>query len=105
MFIDWVPAREKYFVRDLLPLYIEGDCGKETETFIKGHISSCEECGELYELMKEPIELGSAENEEVVLLETEEKRFQQRYYGLLLIKAACWFGAVFIAMLIIKLLI
>ncbi|KAA6453696.1 anti-sigma factor [Bacillus atrophaeus] len=93
-----------YLVRDLLPLYIEGDCGKETETFIKRHISNCEECGELYELMKEPIELES-ENEEVILLETEEKRFQQRYYGLLLIKAACWFGAVFIAMLIIKLLI
>lgn len=35
----------------------------------------------------------------------EEMRFKQRYYGLLLVKAACWFGAAVALMLIIKLLI
>ncbi|MCY9410376.1 anti-sigma factor, partial [Bacillus inaquosorum] len=35
----------------------------------------------------------------------EEIRFKQRYYGLLIVKAACWFGAAVAVMLIIKLLI
>ncbi|MCI3987226.1 anti-sigma factor, partial [Bacillus vallismortis] len=41
---------------------------------------------------------------EAFLLE-EEMRFKQRYYGLLIVKAACWFGAAVAVMLIIKLLI
>ena len=48
-------------VRDLLPLYIEGDCETETERFISRHLESCGKCESLYHMMKEPIDLGSPE--------------------------------------------
>lgn len=38
-------------VADLLPRYIDKKCTKETNEFIKEHISSCEDCRELYEAM------------------------------------------------------
>lgn len=47
-------------VRDLLPLYIEGDCETETERFISRHFESCGKCESLYHMMKEPLEIGRA---------------------------------------------
>ncbi|MEC1526913.1 zf-HC2 domain-containing protein [Bacillus spizizenii] len=94
-----------FLVRDLLPLYLEGDCKRETEHVIKEHIKTCSSCREMYDMMAEPFELeGGQAVVEAFLLE-EEMRFKQRYYGLLLVKAACWFGAAVAVMLIIKLLI
>lgn len=49
------------------------------------------------------IEGGQAVEE--AFLPEEEMRFKQRYYGLLIVKAACWFGAAVAVMLIVKLLI
>ena len=82
-------------VRDLLPLYIEGDCETETERFISRHLESCGKCESLYHMMKEPLDLGSPEMKEPACYAEEERRFKERYYGKLLIKAACLFGAVF----------
>ncbi|KXZ22032.1 zf-HC2 domain-containing protein [Bacillus nakamurai] len=92
-------------VRDLLPLYIEGDCQKETERFMARHLEECEECGELYRLMKEPLELGAVRITEQAWYEEEESRFRQKYYGVMLTKAACLFGAVFMIMLLVNLLL
>ena len=39
-------------VRDLLPLYVEGLVGAETEDFIREHLSSCEGCRNEHESMK-----------------------------------------------------
>ncbi|WP_045506344.1 anti-sigma factor family protein [Bacillus amyloliquefaciens] len=94
-----------YLVRDLLPLYIEGDCEKETERYISRHLEACTECGSLYHMMKEPLDLGSVEMKASACYEEEERRFRERYYGKLLTKAACLFGAVFLIMLALKLLI
>ncbi|APA02532.1 MULTISPECIES: anti-sigma factor family protein [Bacillus] len=92
-------------VRDLLPLYIEGDCETETERFISRHLESCGKCGSLYHMMKEPLDLGSPEMKAPPCYAEEERRFKERYYGKLLIKAAGLFGAVFFIMLILKMLI
>ena len=39
-------------VRDLLPSYIDGLTSKETNEFIKKHISECSDCSIVYENMK-----------------------------------------------------
>ncbi|AUS13696.1 MULTISPECIES: anti-sigma factor [Bacillus] len=94
-----------FLVRDLLPLYLEGDCKRETEHIIEEHLKICSNCKDMYDTMAEPFELESEQAVEEAFLPEEEMRFKQRYYGLLIIKAACWFGAAFAVMLIIKLLI
>ncbi|MGF7533348.1 zf-HC2 domain-containing protein [Bacillus mexicanus] len=94
-----------FLVRDLLPLYLEGDCNKETEHVVEEHLKTCSRCKEMYDLMAEPFELESEQVVDEVFLPEEERRFKQRYYGLQIVKAACWFGAAVALMLIIKLLI
>ncbi|MEC1633316.1 zf-HC2 domain-containing protein [Bacillus mojavensis] len=94
-----------FLVRDLLPLYIEGDCKKGTENFIEEHMNTCGSCRDMHKQMSEPFEFKDEQTPQDALLPEEEIRFKQRYYGLLIIKAALWFGAVFAVMLIIKLLI
>ncbi|MED0772912.1 zf-HC2 domain-containing protein [Bacillus siamensis] len=91
-------------VRDLLPLYIEGDCETETERYIFRHLDTCGECKRVYHMMKEPLDFGEAEMKAPDGYEDEERRFQERYYGRLLTNAACMFGAVFLIMLALKLL-
>ncbi|MCY7782876.1 MULTISPECIES: anti-sigma factor family protein [unclassified Bacillus (in: firmicutes)] len=94
-----------FLVRDLLPLYLEGDCRKETEHIIEEHLKSCSSCREMFDMMSEPFELEGEQAVEETFLPEEELRFKQRYYGLLIVKAACGFGAAVAVMLIIKLLI
>ncbi|MFK3892756.1 anti-SigP sigma factor SigQ [Bacillus subtilis] len=94
-----------FLVRDLLPLYLEGDCKRETEHVIEEHLKMCSSCKDMYDTMDEPFELESEQAVEEAFLPEEELRFKQRYYGLLIMKAACWFGAAVAMMLIIKLLI
>ncbi|MEC0377419.1 anti-SigP sigma factor SigQ [Bacillus subtilis] len=94
-----------FLVRDLLPLYLEGDCKRETEHVIEAHLKMCSSCRDMYDTMAEPFELESEQAVEEAFLPEEELRFKQRYYGLLIMKAACWFGAAVAVMLITKLLI
>ncbi|MED3386840.1 anti-SigP sigma factor SigQ [Bacillus subtilis] len=94
-----------FLVRDLLPLYLEGDCKRETEHVIEEHLKMCSSCRDMYDTMAEPFELESEQAVEEAYLPEEELRFKQRYYGLLIMKAACWFGVAVAMMLIIKLLI
>ncbi|KJJ42386.1 anti-sigma factor [Bacillus subtilis] len=94
-----------FLVRDLLPLYLEGDCKRQTEHVIEGHLKTCGSCREMYDLMAEPFELEGGQAVEEAFLPEEEMRFKQRYYGWLIVKAACWFGAAVAVMLMIKLLI
>ncbi|QYX44986.1 zf-HC2 domain-containing protein [Bacillus inaquosorum] len=94
-----------FLVRDLLPLYLEGDCKRETEHVIEEHLKTCSSCREMFDMMAEPFEFEGEQAVEENFLPEEETRFKQRYYGLLIVKAACWFGAAVAVMLIIKLLI
>ncbi|MEC1105716.1 anti-sigma factor [Bacillus velezensis] len=92
-------------VRDLLPLYIEGDCETETKRFFPAILKHAVSAGVYIHMMKEPFDIGSPEMKAPACYAEEERRFKKRYYGKLLIKAACLFGAVFLIMLVLKLLI
>ena len=46
---------ECYIVQDLLPLYIDHACSKQTTEDIEGHLQSCESCTKLYEEMSSDI--------------------------------------------------
>ena len=52
---------EKYnecdIVLELLPLYIEQRTCKESNIYIENHLEICEECKEVYRLMKEDVSL------------------------------------------------
>ncbi len=39
-------------IRDLIPLYIDDCCSKESANIVKEHIDRCPQCKELYENMK-----------------------------------------------------
>ncbi|MBR5136809.1 MAG: zf-HC2 domain-containing protein [Clostridia bacterium] len=41
-------------VKDLIPLYIDGCCSSESAKTVEDHISKCQECRELLEIMKTP---------------------------------------------------
>ena len=42
---------------DLLPVYIDGKAGRETEKFIKEHLNNCLQCRELYNAMIKDIKV------------------------------------------------
>ena len=46
---------ECYIVQDLLPLYIDHTCSKQTTEDMEGHLQSCESCKKLYEEMNSNI--------------------------------------------------
>ena len=41
-------------IKDLIPLYIDGCCSKESENIVKEHLEFCNNCKEIYENMKAP---------------------------------------------------
>ena len=43
-------------IRDLIPLYIDGCCSKESEEEIKSHLAQCNDCRTVFEEMNAPIE-------------------------------------------------
>lgn len=44
-------------IKDLIPLYIDDCCSKESAEAVKEHMKSCTECRTLYENMKTPAEI------------------------------------------------
>lgn len=44
-------------IKDLIPLYIDACCSKESADIVKEHIKFCPECSALYESMNTPSEL------------------------------------------------
>lgn len=51
-------------VRDLLPLYCEGECSPETVQAVAEHIASCQECRVCWERMSRPLETPPPEEPE-----------------------------------------
>ena len=45
-------------INDLIPLYIDGCCSKESDIVVEEHIRTCSECAKLVEDMKEPTEMA-----------------------------------------------
>lgn len=54
-----------HIVRDLLPSYVEGLTEKETSEEIREHLSECEKCEKIYNLMVQGEEIKEAENKEL----------------------------------------
>ncbi|WP_019155774.1 anti-sigma factor family protein [Robertmurraya massiliosenegalensis] len=83
-------------VRDLLPLYVEGDCSPVTNKLVKNHLQSCKECRELYDLMKTPIEIDPAvpDDESEVVVDNQRKLWK-KYYGRLIMKGSLLFVGVY----------
>ena len=54
-------------VKDLIPLYIDGCCSKESETLVKEHLSVCKPCRKLFEDMQTPPETVAVSNVPVKL--------------------------------------
>lgn len=50
-------------ISDLMPLYVDGVCTKETCEFIEEHISQCETCKNVFENMKTDLTLMNIEEE------------------------------------------
>lgn len=44
-------------IKDLIPLYIDGCCSKESERVVEEHLKDCSECKKLFEEMKEPTDI------------------------------------------------
>ncbi len=42
-------------VRDLLPIYMDGNASKESKEIVEKHIASCPECKEMYNAMSKEI--------------------------------------------------
>lgn len=50
-------------IRDLLPLYIEKLTSDESNEIIEEHLSSCDDCKQIYEQMNAPVEAEQAQNQ------------------------------------------
>lgn len=52
-------------ISDLMPLYVDGVCTKETCEFIEEHISQCETCKNVFENMKTDLTIMNIEEENI----------------------------------------
>ncbi|WP_100372323.1 anti-sigma factor family protein [Bacillus sp. FJAT-45037] len=94
-----------HLVRDLLPLYVEGDCSDRTNQLIKEHLTTCRECHELHELMEEPIHLPIEDKEEMIAQKPiESTLFWKKYYGELLWRGIGLFLMIYVVVVLITLL-
>ncbi|MFC0470695.1 zf-HC2 domain-containing protein [Halalkalibacter kiskunsagensis] len=91
-------------IRDLLPLYVEGDCSKDTSLMVKEHLESCSDCGELYELMKSPIDIKVID-QPVATGSKDGIELWKKYYGRLILKGTGLFLCVYIAVVMLILLL
>ncbi|OIJ20775.1 hypothetical protein BKP45_08225 [Anaerobacillus alkalidiazotrophicus] len=92
-------------IRDLLPLYIEGDCSQNTNKVVADHLEGCSNCRELYELMKSPIEIKVIDQPVTTESQVKNNELWKRYYGRLILKGAGLFFFVYITIVILMALI
>lgn len=76
------------YVRDVLPLYLEGMVSEETSAFVKEHIENCPECAKEFEDMKAGKKVEKINNDTQNHLEAEvlksmkaiRRRFQKKAF-------------------------
>ena len=91
-------------IRDLLPLYEEQLCSKETAELVEEHLKECIECRRLYDEMHGDIGLKEAVNvANLSDMELEQKNhdrndqeFWRKYYGSILLKGVGIFLVIYI---------
>ncbi|WP_332634933.1 zf-HC2 domain-containing protein [Halalkalibacter flavus] len=90
-------------IRDLLPLYVEGDCSPKTNKVVREHLDRCSECHKLYELINSPIDVKAITKPVTTETHTRSNEFWKRYYGRLILKGLGLFFVVYIT--VIKLMV
>ncbi|GAE35152.1 zf-HC2 domain-containing protein [Halalkalibacter akibai] len=93
-----------FLIRDLLPLYIEGDCSFETEKLIKEHINNCQECKKLLEMMDEPFDVKEMTGSEEEKVLPDSKKLMQLYYAKLILKGTGLFILIYVLIVTFTLL-
>ncbi len=80
---------------DLLPLYLDGKTGQESNAFMERHLSECKECRKNYELMKTTA-MGWEPEQPKVPRERKKayRRLMAKIYRLWIL-----FGIIYIAMI------
>lgn len=80
-------------IRDLLPLYDNDKCRRQTKEIVSKHLKNCESCRELHEAMHE--EVGLKNTLEVHQKPDQDNEFWYKYYRALLIKGLIIFLLVY----------
>lgn len=62
-------------IKDLLPLYIDELCSKESTEVIKNHLEVCEECNKEYETLKKEPKIKPQQDNSQELIKKVNKRF------------------------------
>jgi predicted anti-sigma-YlaC factor YlaD len=91
-----------FLIRDLLPLYIEGDCSSKTREFVETHLNTCKECKEMFDMMDDPIdvkELAGVQTAETTPNANGE--VMRKYYGRLIAKGAGLFLFVYFIVVLV----
>jgi predicted anti-sigma-YlaC factor YlaD len=91
-------------IRDLLPLYVEGDCSEDTSLMVKEHLESCFNCGELFKLMKYPIDIKVIDQTEAIG-SADGNEFWKKYYGRLILNGTGLFLSVYITVVVLMVLL
>lgn len=79
-------------IRDLLPLYIDGVASDDSESMIKEHLASCEECSREYDRMKIELvvkESSKINQQSIEAFENFGKRIKLKRIVTALIAALC----------------
>jgi len=100
-------------IRDLIPLYEEKLCSKETAMLVEGHLMECSHCRSLYNEIHEDIGLKEAVKQGNLLdaefeqkgNERKEREFWRRYYGSLILKGTGIFVLAYVLIIAIGLLV
>ena len=69
-------SNECNIVKDLLPSYIDGLTSKESNIFIKNHLSNCTECKKELDYMKKDNESKNAEKEYINYAKKTQSKFK-----------------------------
>ena len=62
-------------IKDLLPLYIDDLCSKESTEIVSNHLEICEECSKEYETLKAEPEVKLQQDNSQELIKKVSKRF------------------------------
>jgi predicted anti-sigma-YlaC factor YlaD len=92
-------------IRDLMPIYDNHSCSKETESIIHGHLKNCQSCRTIFEAMHEGVGLKNSINlqKEFPDNNSKEAEFWGKYYGSLIARGLGVFIIVYITAIILRL--
>jgi len=93
-------------IRDLMPIYDNGSCSKETESIIQEHFKSCESCRAIFEAMHEGVGLRDSINLQKDFpgnSSNKEAEFWSKYYGGLIVRGLAIFIIVYITAVVLRL--